>query len=85
MGWIVRDSPKKKETSNSGSVHVDCFISTQEQRPIENGTANVFLTSALTPGSASTINTRIRFSTFQQRSRVSNIVCVPEIVVFEMT
>lgn len=44
---------EKNETNNSEVVHVDCFISTQEQRPIENGTANVFLTSALTPGSAS--------------------------------
>lgn len=35
--------------ATTNPVHVDCLISTQEQRPMENGTANVFLTSALTP------------------------------------
>ncbi|VVC98102.1 unnamed protein product [Leptidea sinapis] len=60
---------EKNETSDRGVVHVDCFVSTQEQRPIENGTANVFLTSALTPGSPH-IPTNERMSTLHHAVKI---------------
>lgn len=60
---------------------MDCLISTQEQRPIENGTANVFLTSALTPRTAAIFALFTRFSTFSRTVRVLNLMvwrrCIP--------
>ncbi|CAH2087050.1 unnamed protein product [Euphydryas editha] len=67
---------EKNETSNRGTVHVDCLISTQEQRPMENGTTNVFLTSALTPRSPAVFELFIQFSTFRGSPRVSSFAIV---------
>lgn len=84
MGWIA-SRPLKKTRRETRRVHVDWVLWTHQGRPMGDGTANVFLTSALTPEQLANKEPFTRYSTLQIGKRVDSRGAGATAIVLEMT